>query len=51
MGDEAPRGTTVTGPLKRILFSRSGFTNDLRRTADSRPDIELVDLARLYMGE
>jgi uncharacterized protein len=46
-----PRGTTVTGPLKRVLFSRAGFTSDLRRMADSRPDIELVDLPRLYTGE
>lgn len=46
-----PRGTTVTGPIKRILFSRSGFTNDLRRAAESRHDVELVDLPRLYTGQ
>jgi uncharacterized protein len=46
-----PRGTTVTGPLKRVLFSRSGFTNDLRRIGDQRPDVELIDLRRLYSGD
>ncbi|GLX00329.1 ATP-binding protein [Microtetraspora sp. NBRC 16547] len=39
------------GPLpKLLLFSRSGFTDALRRVADARADIELVDLARMYGG-
>jgi hypothetical protein len=46
-----PRGTIISGPLKRVLFSRAGFTNPLRRIADRRPDVELVDLARLYAGQ
>ncbi len=46
-----PKGTMVTGPLKRVLFSRAGFTNDLRRVGDRRPEVELVDLPRLYSGE
>ena len=35
---------------KRIIVSRSGFTNELRRVADRRPDVELIDLDRLYNG-
>jgi len=33
-----------------MLFSRSGFTVDLRRMAAARGDTELVDLSRLYGG-
>lgn len=33
-----------------LLFSRTGFTAALRRTAASRSDVELVDLDRLYNG-
>lgn len=47
----APKGTMITAPIKRVLFSRAGFTNDLRRIGDRRPEVELVDLARLYSGE
>ncbi len=36
--------------VKRILTARAGFTAELRRTARSRPDVELVDLDRLYNG-
>jgi AAA+ ATPase superfamily predicted ATPase len=35
---------------KLLLFSRRGFNDDLRATADARSDIELVDLDRLYTG-
>lgn len=39
------------GPLPRLLlFARSGFTAELRRVADTRPDVELVDMHRLYTG-
>ncbi|MFF4775315.1 ATP-binding protein [Microtetraspora fusca] len=39
------------GPLpKLLLFGRSGFTESLRRVADARVDVELVDLDRLYNG-
>jgi uncharacterized protein len=48
---KAPAGTTVDGQLKRVLFSAGGFTNALRRIADARSDVELVDLGRLYNGE
>lgn len=41
----------VAGPIKRIIVSRGGFTNELRREADRRDDVELVDLHRLYGGE
>ncbi|MEU2597830.1 ATP-binding protein [Streptomyces hirsutus] len=36
---------------KLLLFARSGFTGDLRREADRRSDVELVDLHRMYRGE
>ena len=48
---DPPARTQVDGSVKRILVSRAGFTNDLRRRADRRPDVELVDLDRLYHGE
>ena len=35
---------------KRLLFARHGFTAELRRAARKRPDVELVDLQRLYHG-
>jgi hypothetical protein len=33
-----------------LLFSRSGFTIELRRRVADRQDVELVDLSRLYGG-
>jgi uncharacterized protein len=45
-----PKGLQVPPTVKRVVFSRSGFTNELRRLADRRNDIELVDLERLYNG-
>jgi uncharacterized protein len=48
VASDPPRGVQVTGNVKRIVFSRSGFTNELRRLADRRTDVELVDLERLY---
>ena len=36
---------------KLLLFSRSGFTDGLRRAASRRGDVELVDLTRIYHGE
>lgn len=41
----------VEQPPKLLLFSRTGFTPDLTRTASQRPDIELITLDRLYQGE
>ncbi len=38
-------------PVRLLLFSRSGFTRELRVTAQHRSDVELVDLERLYHGE
>jgi uncharacterized protein len=35
---------------KLLLFSRSGFTARLQRLGAERPDVELVDLDRLYRG-
>lgn len=34
-----------------LLISRAGFTDDARRLAAARVDVELVDLDRLYRGE
>jgi uncharacterized protein len=45
-----PAGMTVAGDVKRVIVSRSGFTNELRRLAEDRPNVELVDLNRLYHG-
>jgi uncharacterized protein len=45
-----PKSVRSDDDLKRILVSRSGFTNELRRVADRRPEVELVDLDRLYNG-
>jgi AAA+ ATPase superfamily predicted ATPase len=41
----------VDGLPKLLLFARSGFTAELARLAESRADVELVDLLRLYSGE
>lgn len=41
----------VADPPKLLLFSRAGFTADLRHAASGRPDVELVDLSRLYQGD
>lgn len=38
-------------PLKKLIVARGGFTGDLVREARRRPDVELVDLHRLYNGE
>jgi uncharacterized protein len=37
------------GPIKLLLFSRNGFTAEVRRS--DRSDVELIDLERLYEGE
>lgn len=42
--------TKVSPDAKRLLFARSGFTAELQRAARARPDVELVDLPRLYHG-
>ncbi|NDL58601.1 AAA family ATPase [Phytoactinopolyspora mesophila] len=33
-----------------LLFSRSGFSDELRNEASKRTDVELIDLERLYHG-
>lgn len=33
-----------------LLFSRSGFTSDLHEEAAIRPDVDLIDLDRVYRG-
>jgi hypothetical protein len=39
-----------TGPVRRLIVARGGFTGELRRIARRRDDVELVDLVRLYNG-
>lgn len=41
---------TPAGPTRLVLFSRSGFTDELVEEAKGSPDVELVDLERLYSG-
>jgi len=41
---------SVPPGTKLLLFSRSGFTESLTSAGKSRPDVELVDLSRLYEG-
>jgi uncharacterized protein len=41
----------VSGSPKRLLLARSGFTRELEQRARTRPDVELVDLPRLYNGQ
>jgi hypothetical protein len=40
----------VEQPPKLLLFGRGGFSAELAAEAAARPDVELVDLARLYRG-
>ncbi len=47
---ERTGGLDVTG-TRLLLFSATGFTDDLRAAADSTPDIVLIDLHRLYEGD
>jgi hypothetical protein len=42
---------TEASASRLLLFSRAGFGPDLVAEARSRNDIELIDLARLYVGE
>jgi uncharacterized protein len=52
ISDMAERSTKieVARPLRRVVVARSGFTNEVRRMANTRRDLELVDLDRLYGG-
>lgn len=37
--------------VRRLLVGRGGFTSELRRAVRKRPDVELVDLERIYRGD
>lgn len=41
----------VTHPPRLLLFGRNGFSVRLRQAAQSRSDVDLVDLSRLYYGD
>jgi AAA+ ATPase superfamily predicted ATPase len=43
--------TAQPGPVKLLLFSRSGFTRQLRAAAAGRSDVALIDIDRLYHGD
>ncbi|MER5443362.1 hypothetical protein [Streptomyces sp. NPDC002790] len=44
------RGVPADG-AKLLLFGRSGFDANLTKAASARPDVELVDLERVWHGE
>jgi len=41
----------IDADVKLAVFSASGFDRSLLAAAHDRPDVELVDLDRLYAGE
>jgi AAA+ ATPase superfamily predicted ATPase len=41
---------SVGAPPRLLLFGRGGFETDLVAEAGRRPDVELIDLTRLYEG-
>ena len=43
-------GVTLSPTTKRLLFSAKGFTPELTARASARPEVELIDLSRLYEG-
>ena len=43
-------GVATAPGLKRLLFSLKGFDAELSAAARRRPDVELIDPARLYEG-
>lgn len=47
----AKLGGRAATSVRRMLVARSGFSAELKRTARSRNDVELVDLERLYEGD
>ena len=44
-------GHRAAPDVHRILVSRAGFTVELERLAARRPELQLVDLHRLYFGD
>lgn len=44
------RGVRFSPTARLLVFALAGFTDGLVALARSRPDVELVDLARLYQG-
>jgi AAA+ ATPase superfamily predicted ATPase len=48
--DLIPPDQYVTPP-RLLLFALSGFSPALRREAQSRADVELIDIERLYVGD
>ena len=44
------RGASTAPNLKRLLFSLEGFDAELSAAVRRRPDVVLIDPARLYEG-
>lgn len=44
------RGRADSDQPRLLLFAGHGFTSDLTSDASSRPDVDLIDLPRLYHG-
>lgn len=42
--------TGTAGDARLLLFSANGFDRDLAQAAVDRPDVELIDLERMYRG-
>ena len=47
----ARAGITLSPSATRLLFSAEGFSSALISAAKTRPDVQLVDLPRLYEGD
>ncbi len=47
----AALGARASAKTRRLLVAAAGFTDDLRREARRRGDVELIDLDRLYHGD
>ena len=47
---DSRKGVSTAPGLKRLLFSLKGFDPELSAAARRRPDVELIDPARLYEG-
>ena len=43
-------GRADVSKTRLLLFGKSGFDDELRSEARKRPDLELIDLERLYLG-
>lgn len=47
----ARAGIALSPSVTRLMFSAEGFSSELNSAAKTRPDVQLVDLPRLYEGD